>query len=1401
MPNELLDDIEFKARNGAQISINEAEGIVECFVSGIGNKDSVGDIVLPGAFNESLKRRKPRVVWGHSWNDPIGKVLEIYEVPSSDPRLPQKMKKAGIGGLFAKVQFNLNAEKGREAFANVAFFGEEQEWSIGYKTLQANFDPVQQANMLKEVELYEVSPVLHGANQLTGTISVKDGEEGACGPNSCECGTKNHISAEPDVQTEEEEVLIFEKGQMMGRVPMRMIIVPMPKKPSGDSDDDASTRDIWSRGEAGPIDAEKRMELAKEIHSRTKVPIKILEATENMVVFLRKMVDGTDRMYRMGYHRTDSGKYMFGKPARVKPQMMYAPVKPTAPVSPMGPMSVKPNINPIQGKDTDEVKTDPFLIPCEIEQVFEVKETLEPIIEHYGVKVTPSAGGLICSDYPPDFREAADTAIKALGGKLGRGGGLGKARRAGRALTASFDPKAWDGDNDGLVQEGTPFQRPAVPGINTNLPGRGMRSSRGVLPSERTFGLPSKEIRNMPVKEREGRMADINQKIDWLDNELDILQDPDVLENPDVLEEYGDKAGIKAAIAEIRSRRSELTSEHRKHQDAATIYSWENGSSSRIQLPEETKSIELELTPDEVDSLRSHIKGMVDGSRNEKANAVLARYSQLLEKNKNGVVKIPAENYNEIVENWDLIDPPTRSRVHGKTGRDILEFAALSTDKKYRSDNLDLPEDKYRGFSPTRINNGAPPEINPALQKAILKAGENGSKGVWLRGSHDMMVKDLVENRSGSPRRWAVIQGRYTHATSQGIDLTDRPQADRSQRLEGPSGSRRANMGGRRANLGRGGRTARQSASGSQALRARPNDRDALFDEPFEDPVDDYDMLPDYDFRARDTVTRMEGGMRSARRNNRTGMRSERRAESTRETRDIGKRTQAGRPMGTEQEGDKRFIGKTFDEVKPKNWDDLSTEDKFSLLNAELSPSRSGMRSIDFNRIYAELDKILERKERRRQRREGNFESLEDRRARRVIQTPRRIREREERANEPPARRTAQSAKATRKQDRKKLENSFVRADAFATTGREADEVRDEHSDVWNEAIDIINESDDLTFSQLEALDSLFEDYLGRDPGDLTETEGELRSAAVSQKTRIEDLISDYTGDNFIQQGDTASIRRIGSDTGDNDIMESGDLPDLFSSGGMRMTRQFRNSFPSRAPEEYINARRRQGMRSQRERSREGRIADLRNLYRNAEATGDSAEMDRLERQLRDLNAGPPVRRRTPTVGRARPNDRQSQGGNFRNTGERGGMRSERAGRTQITGEATWFKKIENSLQKEIDMARNDDDRKTVDALRTLKRTLERQESGKTGDRRTNVGTLTVTQAEIDEMLDALMHVLDRQVDTDGSRTELFAELIEKLSSAAMSTFIMRDTDEIQSRTRDVTNQEGRTVSIPNTEM
>ena len=108
MPNSNFGNIQYKASNGL-IKLDELEGIVECFVSGIGNKDSVGDICDTGAFAKSLQRRKPRVVWGHNWNDPIGKVLEIYEVPASDARLPMKMKMAGMTGSKSKLMQTLNA--------------------------------------------------------------------------------------------------------------------------------------------------------------------------------------------------------------------------------------------------------------------------------------------------------------------------------------------------------------------------------------------------------------------------------------------------------------------------------------------------------------------------------------------------------------------------------------------------------------------------------------------------------------------------------------------------------------------------------------------------------------------------------------------------------------------------------------------------------------------------------------------------------------------------------------------------------------------------------------------------------------------------------------------------------------------------------------------------------------------------------------------------------------------------------------------------------------------------------------------------------------------------------------------------------------------------------------------
>ncbi len=294
MSSAAFNDIQYKASSG-QVNLDQAQGIVECFVAGIGNKDSVGDVCATGAFTKSLMRRKPRVVWGHNWNDPIGKVIEIYEVPTSDPRLPAKMKAAGIGGLYAKVQFNLNSEKGREAFANVAFFGEEQEWSIGYKTLRAQFDPNIQANILYEVELYEVSPVLHGANQLTGTISVKSDEKGGMMP---------------------------------------MVITPVGRP----SDDETEMEEGIQR------------KLEEELSARLGMPVKVLKTEDGMVYFSRTDSDGEDSKYKCRYHRGEDGIFMFGRPERFmmpKPMPMQMPMGRPQPGMPSRPMASAPGAPPV----------------------------------------------------------------------------------------------------------------------------------------------------------------------------------------------------------------------------------------------------------------------------------------------------------------------------------------------------------------------------------------------------------------------------------------------------------------------------------------------------------------------------------------------------------------------------------------------------------------------------------------------------------------------------------------------------------------------------------------------------------------------------------------------------------------------------------------------------------------------------------------------------------------------------------------------------------------------------------------------------------------------------------------------------------------------------------------------
>jgi len=94
----------------------------------------------------------------------------------NDPRLPEDLRQQNAGALLVKMQFNLNTSRGRDAFYDVQFFDDEQEWSIGYSVPEgkSTMDEKTGVRFIKALELYEYSPVIFGAAPNTRTLSVKD---------------------------------------------------------------------------------------------------------------------------------------------------------------------------------------------------------------------------------------------------------------------------------------------------------------------------------------------------------------------------------------------------------------------------------------------------------------------------------------------------------------------------------------------------------------------------------------------------------------------------------------------------------------------------------------------------------------------------------------------------------------------------------------------------------------------------------------------------------------------------------------------------------------------------------------------------------------------------------------------------------------------------------------------------------------------------------------------------------------------------------------------------------------------------------------------------------------------------------------------------------------------------
>ncbi|MEU6632832.1 HK97 family phage prohead protease [Streptomyces parvus] len=158
----------------------QGKGIVRAIYAVTGVLDDVKDLIVPGTFTRTLAHRRVKVVWHHEWKDPVGTVLDIEEWLPGDPRFASIP--GGIvwpreaGALVATVQYNLRTTRGRDTYEQVKQWHEngEAQFSIGYKVTPGGASKRHDSvRIIHDLDLYEISPVLHGAHPMTRSLEVK----------------------------------------------------------------------------------------------------------------------------------------------------------------------------------------------------------------------------------------------------------------------------------------------------------------------------------------------------------------------------------------------------------------------------------------------------------------------------------------------------------------------------------------------------------------------------------------------------------------------------------------------------------------------------------------------------------------------------------------------------------------------------------------------------------------------------------------------------------------------------------------------------------------------------------------------------------------------------------------------------------------------------------------------------------------------------------------------------------------------------------------------------------------------------------------------------------------------------------------------------------------------------
>ena len=124
----------------------EPDGSFSGYASRFGVVDLGRDLVVPGAFQESIARRGPRgikMLFQHDPAEPIGVWLEVRE---------------DAYGLFARGRVLPEVARGREVLALMRA-GALDGLSIGFRAVEGRTNPKSGVRRLTRVDLWEISVV------------------------------------------------------------------------------------------------------------------------------------------------------------------------------------------------------------------------------------------------------------------------------------------------------------------------------------------------------------------------------------------------------------------------------------------------------------------------------------------------------------------------------------------------------------------------------------------------------------------------------------------------------------------------------------------------------------------------------------------------------------------------------------------------------------------------------------------------------------------------------------------------------------------------------------------------------------------------------------------------------------------------------------------------------------------------------------------------------------------------------------------------------------------------------------------------------------------------------------------------------------------------------------------